>query len=99
MLTTSKYTMHDLVRGVHSVTTRFVPARATLNFGGQQTVSTSVPSFARMMLTKRVFACSMPSRLPMLRRKQCKAHRDASSLFKCRIMRRVSADMVLRGAP
>ena len=41
---------------------------AMLNFGGQQTVSTSVQNFVRMTLRKRGFGCSIPPRLQVLRR-------------------------------
>jgi hypothetical protein len=38
-----------------------------LNFGGQQTVSTSVQNFVRMTLRKRSFVCGIPPRLQVLR--------------------------------
>ena len=69
-----------LARGVHSATSRFLSAMATWNFGGQPMVSTSVPSFVRMTLTKRDFACSMPFRLQTLRCKQRKP--DRNTLFR-----------------
>ena len=40
---------------------------AMVNFGGQQTVSTSVQNFVRMTLRKRSFVCSIPPRLQVLR--------------------------------
>jgi hypothetical protein len=40
---------------------------AMLNFGGQQTVSTSVQNFVRMTLRRRSSVCSMPPRLQVLR--------------------------------
>jgi hypothetical protein len=40
---------------------------AMLNFGGHQTVSTSVQNFVRTMLRKRGFGCSMPPPFQVLR--------------------------------
>src|ERR1700730_12517994 len=56
-----------VARAVHSAINRFVPAMAMLNFGGQQTVSTSVQNFVRMTLRKRGFGCSILPRLQVLR--------------------------------
>ena len=56
-----------VARAVHSAINRFVPAMAMLNFGGQQTVSTSVQNFVRMTLRKRGFGCSLLPRLQVLR--------------------------------
>jgi hypothetical protein len=56
-----------VARAVLSAISRFVSAMAMLNFGGQQTVSTSVQNFVRMTLRKRSFVCSIPPRLQVLR--------------------------------
>jgi hypothetical protein len=56
-----------VARAVLSAISRFVAAMAMLNFGGQQTVSTSVQNFVRMTLRKRSFVCSIPPRLQVLR--------------------------------
>jgi hypothetical protein len=57
-----------VARAVLSAISRFVSAMAMLNFGGQQTVSTSVQNFVRMMLMKRGFVCSIPPRLQVSER-------------------------------
>ena len=56
-----------VARAVLSAISRFVSAMVMLNFGGQQTVSTSVQNFVRMTLRKRSFVCSIPPRLQVLR--------------------------------
>ena len=56
-----------VARAVLSAISRFVSAMAMLNFGGQQTVSTSVQNFVRMTLRRRSSVCSIPPRLQVLR--------------------------------
>ena len=56
MLTTSKYIMHRSSTRCAFATSHLVPAMAVLNFGGPQTVSTSVQNFARTTLSKRGFS-------------------------------------------
>jgi hypothetical protein len=67
MLTTSKYIMHRSSTRCAFCNQPLVPAMAVLNFGGPQTVSTSVQNFARTTLSKRGFEHSIPSRLQVLR--------------------------------